>query len=67
MECGHEKTCVVPVVNGKMKKDWSYVTDIAGHSVQDFLEKICFDTEHYKDSNANSKYFSRHFYKPNIY
>ena len=40
MECGHEKTCVVPIVKGEMMKDFAIITDIAGLAVQNFLKKL---------------------------
>ena len=40
MECGHEKTCIVPIVKGKMINDIAIVTDIAGLAIQTFLKRL---------------------------
>ena len=49
MECGHEKTCIVPIIEGEMKKVWADITDVAGKTVQRYLQKIYYNNEPDRD------------------
>ena len=45
LECGNEKTCAVPIIDGVMKKVWAEITDVAGKTVQSYLHKLYYDNE----------------------